>query len=157
MFILEKDLNNEIDRLLRITGEQKKKIAELEYQITTDKVSHGTGDFSRPKDFSSSARPDVNLDISPTKSKGSPPVKVSKSKIEHKKTCKKVTSAKQSQTQTQKKDTVDSQLVPPLMLAKCCCEAGGCLKTMKELLDKEMEYRQVQVRRLTFFILSFWI
>lgn len=126
---------------MRITGDQKRKIAELEYQISTEKVSHDTGDFSRQKTSVRSAPLDVNLSKSPSKCKKSLPEK--KSKMEHKKTCCKKASAKE--TQTQKKEADVLQSVPPLMLAKCCCEAGGCLKSMKELLDKELDYRQAQV------------
>lgn len=142
--VLEKDLNLEIDRLLRVTGEQKRQIAELEYQLTADNGLHSAGDVPiKQRNLTHSPPSFVDLTKSPTKSKKPLPEKIFKSKSDHKKTCKKASSTTQNVTQKRIKETQES--VPPLMLAKCCCEAGGCLKNMKELLDKEMEYRQVQV------------
>lgn len=69
-------------------------------------------------------------------------------KIEHKKTCKKypsVTSGSAKKSGADKDDIVRVTSDFTSQLGKCCCEAGGCVKNMKELLDKEMEYRQTQV------------
>lgn len=134
----------EIDRLVRLTGDQKRKIAELEYQITTDKGLLSAGDVPRHvRDSRRSTPPLVDLTKSPIKSKKSLAEKSSKSKTEHKKTCKKVSSTKQSVPE--KKGTEVQESMPPLMMTKCCCEAGGCMKSMKELLDKEIDCRQAQV------------
>lgn len=46
-FFSEHDLNLEIDRLVRVTGEQKRRIAELECQITDKKIKTST--FELPK------------------------------------------------------------------------------------------------------------
>lgn len=139
---LEKDLNLEIDRLVRVTGEQKRKIAELESHLTVVTGLHSAGDVPT-KQFTHSPPLFVDLTKSSIKSKKPLIEKTSKLKTDHKKTCKKASSTTHSVTQKKGKESYES--VPPLMLAKCCCEAGGCLKNMKDLLDKEIEYRQVQV------------
>lgn len=129
-----------------MSSEQKRKIAELEYQVTTDRTLLSAGDISRNKrilDSRNSPPPVTDTTKSPSKSKKSLSDKKSTSKKEHKITCKKASSVKQSVSQRKIAETADD--VPPLTIARCCCEAGGCLKNMKELLDKEMEYRQVQV------------
>lgn len=126
---------------MRLTGEQKRKIAELESQITADKTLLLTSDV--PRKSLRSPTPIVDLTKSPTKSKKSLIEKASKSKTEHKKTCKNVSSTKQ--TVSLKNGSEVNESVPPLTLTTCCCEAGGCLKSMKELLDKEIDCRQAQV------------
>lgn len=148
LIFIEKDLNLEIDRLVRLTSEQKRTIAELESQVTNDIMLNSAGDVGRLKRTgrADSPPPTIDLTKSPTKSKKSLPEKSTKSKTDHKKSCKKFSTTKQ--TTSEKTMTEVRETVPPL-LTKCCCEAGGCVKNMKELLDKEMEYRQTQVRIVT--------
>ncbi|CAG9823230.1 unnamed protein product [Phaedon cochleariae] len=156
--IIEHDLNMEIDRLLRISGEQKRKIAELECQVTAAKIqdndhkifpgSQFAGADSRRKtsddtDKSSKklSRPGLTVSESSTKSKTA-----ATSKTQHKKTCRKSSILKQSSAIRESDDekSPNSQILNGKQAGKCCCEAGSCVKTMKELLDKEMEYRQEQ-------------
>lgn len=72
-------------------------------------------------------------------------VKPASKKPEHKSTCKKFVSKKRALI------TTDGNKSPPLLvgyesqIGRCCCETEGCVKHLKELLDKEMEYRQTQV------------
>lgn len=122
---------------MRLTGEQKRKITELESQITADKTVFLARD--EPRYSVRSPTPIIDLTKSPTKSKKPLAEKSSKSKREHKKNCKNVSSTKQSVLQK-----IDES-VPPLSLTQCCCEAGSCLKSMKELLEKEVDSRQAQV------------
>ncbi|KAJ8963925.1 hypothetical protein NQ314_005253 [Rhamnusium bicolor] len=73
---------------------------------------------------------------------------VATKKLEHKSTCKKSSSSKPA---LDPKVSDEGDRLPPLMtgdgsqVGRCCCEAGSCVKNLKELLDKEMEYRQTQV------------
>ncbi|CAH1970630.1 unnamed protein product [Acanthoscelides obtectus] len=106
--IIEHDLNMEIDRLVRLTGEQKLKIAELE---VSKKHTRGVETEDR-------------ADRSPNRTKKSGPSKKSTKKS----TLKEVSKTEAGHSK----------------VTKCCCEAGGCVKRMIELLNKEMEYRQEQ-------------
>ncbi|XP_074038478.1 centrosomal protein 135kDa isoform X2 [Leptinotarsa decemlineata] len=140
--IIENDLNKEIDRLLKISGQQRIKIAELECQVTTTKLKASgdlpkfhTKQLSHPSvDKTSKKSESIDHGI---KSKQSVP------KVLHKKTCKKSSLSKQSSSL---KDIQEDRRTS-LTIQKsqtCCCEAGGCVRSMKELLDKEMELRQEQ-------------
>ncbi|XP_018573726.1 centrosomal protein of 135 kDa, partial [Anoplophora glabripennis] len=143
--IIEHDLNLEIDRLVRVTGEQKRRIAELECRVTEEKMKASSFEMQPTfqKDYippSISKKPSL-----PDKAqKGKQTVK----KTEHKSTCKKFGSKRRPSLS---KDVTDGKKSPPLIagyesqIGRCCCESDGCVKHMKELLDKEMEYRQTQV------------
>lgn len=46
--ISERDLNMEIDRLMTVSAEQKRKIAELESQVVMDKVKLSSFEMLKP-------------------------------------------------------------------------------------------------------------
>ncbi|CAG9864322.1 unnamed protein product [Phyllotreta striolata] len=127
--IIERDLNMEIDRLLRTSGEQKRKIVELESELlaikgsdsnkarTSGKLQHKKGcrKSSTDKDNSATKEP-VNRDKSPPSKDRS----------------------------NRAKSASLGTAYDPKVQSKCCCEAGGCVKWMTDLLNKEIEHRQEQ-------------
>ncbi|KAJ8984602.1 hypothetical protein NQ317_006064 [Molorchus minor] len=159
--IIENDLNMEIDRLVRLTGEQRKKIAELECQVTEEKIKRSSFEAQRmpydqtdyyfPHQAENFAQTE-NRSKSPTKSKKGN--KTSKSKSTAKKGSQKTNIKKQSGVKTMPdiKTSDSGDKSPPLVTnygpqmasRRCCCEAGSCVKHLRELLDREMEYRQAQ-------------
>lgn len=48
LLFLEHDLNMEIDRLVRVTGEQKRRIAELDCQVTEEKIKTSSFEMQKP-------------------------------------------------------------------------------------------------------------
>lgn len=64
-----------------------------------------------------------------------------KSKTGHKKTCKKSTASKSSPS----KSPPSTRNPITEVAQKCCCESGNCIKNLRDLLDKEVELRQVNV------------
>lgn len=121
--ITENDLNLEIDRLNRLSAEQKKKIAELESLVESDK----------DKD---KARPQSPQRASPTrgkpKLKKKPPKKPSKSGSP--------ILLPQPSVQVPTNTPHDGS---PSRCCNCCENCSS--KHLKELLDKELEYREQQV------------
>ncbi|KYB27999.1 centrosomal protein of 135 kDa [Tribolium castaneum] len=123
--IIEHDLNMEIDRLNRLSAEQKKKIAELESLV--DSKAH-TEEAKR-----------ITSDVSPSrgkpKIKKKPPKKPSKSG-----------SPVQPSLQVPTNTPIDGS--PGT--GRCCnchCDSCSSSKHLKELLDKELEYREQQAAR----------
>ncbi|CAH1098756.1 unnamed protein product [Psylliodes chrysocephalus] len=138
--IIEQDLNLEIDRLLRLSSDQKRRISELESDLTAEKRL-----FQETENTLRKHRPSSDT---AAKTKSS-------SNIKHKSSCRKGLSARddpESKIKTKREHSPPSKersggkgiSYDLKMKSKCCCEAGGCIKWMKELLDKEIELRQEQ-------------
>ncbi|KAJ8919321.1 hypothetical protein NQ315_003905 [Exocentrus adspersus] len=151
--IIEHDLNMEIDRLVRVTGEQKRRIAELECLVTEEKIKASSFELQRPIQMPKETLQKESAPKPISQKKTNQPEKSSKlkqagpKKPEHKSTCKKFTGKKRPSVS---KEPISRSTSPILVTGqeshtdKCCCEAENCIKHMKELLDKEMEYRQTQ-------------
>ncbi|XP_044253848.1 centrosomal protein of 135 kDa isoform X2 [Tribolium madens] len=123
--IIEHDLNMEIDRLNRFSAEQKKRIAELESLVDPK---------TRTEDG-----PRILSDVSPSrakpKPKKKPPKKPSKSGSP-------VRPSLQVPTNTPKDGSPGT--------GRCCnchCDSCSSSKHIKELLDKELEYKEQQAAR----------
>ncbi|KAG5872211.1 hypothetical protein JTB14_029820 [Gonioctena quinquepunctata] len=159
--VIEHDLNMEIDRLLRMSGEQKRKIAELECQVQSSAVEYSkfpgmqkdppsitATDKLIKKTYKPASKPTTVE--SGSKTKQTPATKPKKAC-----TCKKTGAPKHSSNlkQTSVHGEVEEDRRPSSTTdkdrhkGKCCCDAEGCVKTMKELLDKEMDYRQEQATK----------
>ncbi|XP_072382397.1 uncharacterized protein Cep135 isoform X1 [Diabrotica undecimpunctata] len=143
--VIEQSLNMEIDRLLRLSGEQKRKIAELESDVIASKVV--SSNLRASLDVENLQKQRFQIPDSSAHTK-----KISVTKT-HKKTCRKALSgsAKLDSVGNEAKENLD-QIKPtppglqydPKMGSKCCCEVGGCIKWMRELLEKDMALRQEQ-------------
>ncbi|XP_028141576.1 centrosomal protein of 135 kDa isoform X2 [Diabrotica virgifera virgifera] len=143
--VIEQSLNMEIDRLLRLSGEQKRKIAELESDVIASKVVSSNLRSSLDVENLQKQRSQVPDSSTHTK-------KISVTKT-HKTTCRKALSgsAKLDSVAKEAKDSLNhiKPLPPglqydPKMGSKCCCEVGGCIKWMRELLEKDIASRQEQ-------------
>ncbi|XP_060532572.1 centrosomal protein of 135 kDa isoform X2 [Cylas formicarius] len=111
---IEHDLNMEIDRLTKLTAQQRFTIEELETQVT--------GDVRSARKMESHDNEMKETDKQP------------KSKPSSRKVSKKSTKSKSP-----------PKSLPPIKCEtdqKCCCDPDNCVKHLKELLNKEMEYRQ---------------
>lgn len=76
-----------------------------------------------------------------------------KQQFEHKRTCKKAPNSKRA-TKSHSPTKFDpiSETENMNIAQKCCCESGNCIKNLKDLLDREVEYRQVHVSILIFML-----
>ncbi|XP_057672202.1 centrosomal protein of 135 kDa isoform X2 [Diorhabda carinulata] len=149
--VIEQGLNMEIDRLLRLSGEQKRKIAELESEVFAGKLRSSNLENKTIHTRNDDASNIMKKQVTSTKESVHPKKPSSGRKI-HKKTCKKSLTkseplakeeSQQSNAEKEKFSSVALQY-DPQMGSKCCCEAGGCVKWMRELLEKDIKLRQDQ-------------
>lgn len=68
-----------------------------------------------------------------------------KSKKTHKKSCKKANKSPTKNRSPTRKAPLQSSSDNAESKKKCCCESGNCMKNLRDLLDKEVEYREVHV------------
>ncbi|XP_050293556.1 early endosome antigen 1-like isoform X3 [Anthonomus grandis grandis] len=127
--IIENNLNTEIDRLAKLNGEQKQKIVELESLVMSDSI----------KKYEEQSEDDI---MSSQK-----PPRTDKEKGEPRRFCKKGAKVK-SPTKSRSPLKLDSNTLKGNgRIMKCCCETGSCVKHLKELLDKEVEYREMHAKK----------
>lgn len=148
--IIEQGLNMEIDRLLRLSGEQKRKIAELESEVISGKVRSSNVDhktlYTRNEDANNIMKKQVSSTTGSVQTK-----KPSSGRKNHKKTCKKALTKSDSLPKELQQINIEKEKLSsvalqydPQMGSKCCCEAGGCVKWMRELLERDIKLRQEQ-------------
>jgi hypothetical protein len=173
--IIEHDLNMEIDRLTRLSGEQKRKIAELECSLVSEKVEQKTrmieesqalqrapsvqnnGSRLKNRSFEDQTSPQRTISVQKTGGRiinriQSPNASPSRAKNKPKK---KTSSKRPSKSESPTILPQPSLQVPANTpqdtaagSARCCnchCESCSSSKHLKELLDKELEYREQQV------------
>ncbi|XP_049825756.1 centrosomal protein of 135 kDa isoform X3 [Aethina tumida] len=172
--IIEHDLNMEIDRLVRLSADQKRKNAELECLISSEKLksyefvpsaykqtisetmedrqSRHSGDIK-----SSSSRSPIKGRRSGTLVKPTSkitsrfsvtePAKISSrasQTYQHKPSCR---MSEDSNLQTNMKDISETHIQGDGTV-QAPCGSQNCLRHMRELLDKEIDYRQAQATQL---------
>jgi centrosomal protein CEP135 len=175
--IIEHDLNMEIDRLTRLSGEQKRKIAELECSLVSEKVEQKTrmieesqtlqrapsvqnnGSRLKNRSFEDQTSPQRTISVQKTGGRiinriQSPNASPSRAKNKPKK---KTSSKRPSKSESPTILPQPSLQVPANTpqdtaagSARCCnchCESCSSSKHLKELLDKELEYREQQAVR----------
>ncbi|XP_063915834.1 centrosomal protein of 135 kDa isoform X2 [Zophobas morio] len=183
--IIEHDLNMEIDRLTRLSAEQKRKIAELESSLQYGKVEqqvHSSEGTEQPTTGPLPQRSSQNREINrisstevpsqsdPTRRKSSllqkdhvgvinqmssPEPSPTRTKNKSKK---KIGSRKPTKSESPKTLPQSSPLQVPTNTpmevtpgsGRCCnchCDACSSSRHLKELLDKELDYREQQAQR----------
>ncbi|RZC37719.1 centrosomal protein of 135 kDa [Asbolus verrucosus] len=149
--IIENDLNMEIDRLTRLSAEQKRKIAELECSLVSEKEQKARPTEDEPIQRRPSRQSTSSRIINHVQSPEPSPTRT-KSKVKKKSIAKKPTksesptvlppSSLQVPTNTPHELSADSA-----KCCSCCCEVCSSSKHLKDLLDKELEYREQQATR----------
>ncbi|XP_019756945.2 centrosomal protein of 135 kDa isoform X1 [Dendroctonus ponderosae] len=132
--IIENDLNLEIDRLSKLSSEYKRRIAELEAQHT-----HKFGEkLDSVKEDVTRSTQEVQSNVEQL---------IMKSKKTHKKSCKKSNKSPTKNRSPTRTEPVKSSIDNAESNKKCCCESGNCIKNLRDLLDKEVEYREVHAKQ----------
>ncbi|XP_030747273.1 centrosomal protein of 135 kDa-like isoform X2 [Sitophilus oryzae] len=126
MTVIENDLNLEIDRLTRLSCEQKRKIVELEAQLGLQR--EGKNAYSI--DTTTQADEMSNKISQTTKPKGT------------KNTKQKAEASKGAKKPVRNKSPIKNESLATEHTQKCCCGSGNCIKGFKELLEKEREFRE---------------
>ncbi|ENN78929.1 hypothetical protein YQE_04606, partial [Dendroctonus ponderosae] len=72
---------------------------------------------------------------------------IMKSKKTHKKSCKKSNKSPTKNRSPTRTEPVKSSIDNAESNKKCCCESGNCIKNLRDLLDKEVEYREVHAKQ----------
>ncbi|XP_066149970.1 centrosomal protein of 135 kDa isoform X2 [Euwallacea fornicatus] len=143
LVIIENDLNLEIDRLTQLNAKQKRNIMELE--------SRKTGTFHREdlcervnmKTTKRSLGDTMEDDV--LNKKGG--IELTNLKSGHKKDCKKSSVSKSPTKNPSVQDKNEGSTYQPETGPKCCCESGNCIKNLRDLLDREVEFRQVHAKQ----------
>ncbi|CAG9764418.1 unnamed protein product [Ceutorhynchus assimilis] len=132
--VIENDLNLEIDRLSKLNSEQKRKIVELESQVENPKIQDKKKN-SKVVCFEPSVKQDGMSKQKSSTLNG-------KKSCGHKKNSKKASNSPPLRNLSPSKLDSGHQTDFTEAMQKCCCDSGNCIKNLKELLDKEIEYRQ---------------
>ncbi|XP_076257310.1 centrosomal protein 135kDa isoform X2 [Rhynchophorus ferrugineus] len=130
--LIENDLNLEIDRLTRLVGEQKIKIAELDSQVKSDQIDNRQSTEKKVSTVDSVTQANEMSNRGSQTIRGMKPPKHPKGE----------TKKAGVRTKRNKSPTRIDSVVPSGACQKCCCESGNCIRNFKDLLDKELEFRQ---------------